>query len=31
MGLMGNPYKKLVGKPDGKTVWESFTGVDTGQ
>jgi hypothetical protein len=28
MGLMRNPYKTLVGKPEGKPVWEPFTGVD---
>jgi len=31
MGLMRNPYKTLVGKPEGKTVWEPFTGVDAGR
>jgi len=31
MGLMINPYKTLVGKPEGKTVREPFTYVDAGR
>jgi hypothetical protein len=31
MGLMRNPYKILTGKPDRKTVWDPFTGVDAGK